>query len=121
MRLCQLCAVYGDRFWNRRLLRTEHHLSAAGASTQEENLLRFLLNAAVWRHHIDRGGRYCANSGRCDFDGDIVDIKIQDYILLIVLFVLVAVHGLKLPIRIKLSKSTESAFSRGDLDLFARR
>ena len=53
-----------------------------------------LLNAAVWRHHIDGCGGYRADSGRGEFDRRVVDIEIQNRRVLIVVFALVVVHWL---------------------------
>ncbi len=58
-----------------------------------------LLNAAVWRHHVDGRGRDCANSSRREFDCDVVDIKIQNRRVLIQVFGMVFVHGIDLQIQ----------------------
>jgi len=58
-----------------------------------------LLNAAVWRHHVNGGGRYRANSCRCEFNRDVVDIKIQNSRVLLVVFILIFVHRINLPIQ----------------------
>jgi hypothetical protein len=60
--------------------------------------LAFLLNAAIWRHHIDGGSRNSSDPRCGKFNRAVVNVKIKNcFVLISVYFIVAVVHGVKLP------------------------
>ena len=60
--------------------------------------LAFLLNAAIWRHHIDGGSRNSSDPRCGKFNRGVVNVEIKNCLVLIsVYFIVAVVHGVKAP------------------------
>jgi len=60
--------------------------------------LAFLLNAAIWRHHIDGGSRNSSDPRCGKFNRGVVNVEIKNcFVLISVHFIVAVVHGVKLP------------------------
>ena len=60
--------------------------------------LAFLLNAAIWRHHIDRRSRNSSDPRCCKLNRGVVNVEIKNrFVLISVYFIVAVVHGVKLP------------------------
>ena len=60
--------------------------------------LAFLLNAAIWRHHINRRSRNSSDARFCKFNRGVVNVEIKNrFVLVSVYFIVAVVHRVKLP------------------------
>ena len=60
--------------------------------------LAFLLNAAIWRHHINRRSRNSSDARCCKFNRGVVNVEIKNrFVLISVYFIVAVVHGVKAP------------------------
>lgn len=68
-----------------------------------------LLNATIWRHHIDGRGRNGSYPGCSKFNRGVVNVEVQNgFTLILVCFIVAVVHGVKLP-----SSSANGRCARG--------
>ena len=99
---------HGNRFRHRWFLRAKHDVPAAGTQVSEKEkllmpgvaspALAFLLNAAIWRHHIDGGSRNSSDPRCGKFNRGVVNVEIKNcFVLISVYFIVAVVHGVKLP------------------------